>query len=102
MHGDVKLPPPPVVMGHEMSGEVLECGSDIAQLTPYDLQPGTRVVVPFIIPCGACHFCNKGKEDLCENFVKFNRSYTAHQPRTSTPTPTQHPLFSHSLPTSCA
>jgi Zn-dependent alcohol dehydrogenase len=25
------------------------------------------------MPCGTCHYCVKGKEDLCETFFKFNR-----------------------------
>jgi len=37
------------------------------------LKVGQRVVSPFIMPCGACPYCVKGLEDLCETFFTFNR-----------------------------
>ena len=90
MHGDVKFPTP-AVMGHEMSGEVVDCGADVASYTDFDLRPGTKVAVPFIIPCGSCHYCNKGKEDLCEKFVKFNRSAAVSPPALPTSPPCPSP-----------
>lgn len=49
------------VLGHEPMGEVVEVGSAITSL-----KPGDRVVVPFTISCGACHFCNKQLFSCCE------------------------------------
>ena len=72
MKGATKFPTP-AVMGHEVSGEVVHCGEDAALLTSFDLHPGRRVVIPFILPCGSCRSCAKGREDLCEKFATLNR-----------------------------
>src|SRR5699024_7334749 len=37
------------------------------------LQPGARVVCSFIMPCGYCRHCERGLEDICENFFHYNR-----------------------------
>ena len=72
MKGGIKFPIP-AVLGHEMSGEIVHCGDDLPAYTSYSLTPGQRVVVPFILPCGVCRQCTKGREDLCDNFVLYNR-----------------------------
>jgi threonine dehydrogenase-like Zn-dependent dehydrogenase len=53
-HGDV--------LGHEFMGEVVEKGSDVA-----NLDVGDRVVVPFPIACGSCAACRHGLFSVCEN-----------------------------------
>ena len=35
--------------------------------------PGDRVACSFIMPCGACGYCVRGREDLCETFFAYNR-----------------------------
>src|SRR6187431_818653 len=49
------------VLGHENMGEVVEVGSDVA-----NLKVGDRVVVPFVIACGECFFCKRGDFSGCE------------------------------------
>ena len=49
------------VLGHEPMGIVEEVGSAVK-----NLKRGDRVVVPFIIACGACFFCTKGLFAACE------------------------------------
>jgi threonine dehydrogenase-like Zn-dependent dehydrogenase len=49
------------ILGHEFMGEVVEVGSGNAKL-----KVGDRVVVPFIICCGECFFCQKGLWSCCE------------------------------------
>ena len=49
------------VLGHEPMGEVVEVGSDVK-----NLRVGDRVVVPFVISCGACWFCQQGLFALCD------------------------------------
>lgn len=49
--------------GHEICGEVVECGEGVAQ----DLKPGQKIVVASLTRCGECYFCNRGLDHLCEN-----------------------------------
>lgn len=50
------------ILGHEFMGEVIEIGQDVKKF-----QKGERVVVPFTISCGHCHFCNHQLYSLCDN-----------------------------------
>jgi len=54
--------PHSMVMGHEFMGIVEEVGSGVS-----NLRVGDRVVVPFPISCGTCHFCNMSLPTHCEN-----------------------------------
>jgi Zn-dependent alcohol dehydrogenase len=65
--------PIPCVLGHEITGEVVEHGAHTDPATVHRLPVGSRVVGSFIMPCGGCFFCVKGQEDLCETFFKYNR-----------------------------
>ncbi|XP_010521416.1 PREDICTED: uncharacterized protein LOC104800311 [Tarenaya hassleriana] len=64
----------PCVVGHEVTGEVVEHGqltdSKIIERFPI----GSRVVGAFIMPCGNCSYCSKGHDDLCEDFFAYNRA----------------------------
>nr|GMC60964.1 alcohol dehydrogenase 1B [Ipomoea batatas] len=64
----------PCVVGHEITGEVVEHGpltdSKIVERFPV----GAQVVGAFIMPCGSCGFCSKGQDDLCEAFFAYNRA----------------------------
>ncbi|KAK2965110.1 hypothetical protein RJ640_026120 [Escallonia rubra] len=64
----------PCVLGHEITGEVVEHGpltdTKIIQRFPV----GAHVVGAFIMPCGSCFFCSKGQDDLCEDFFAYNRA----------------------------
>lgn len=50
------------VLGHEFMGEIVETGTEVTTL-----KKGDRVVVPFTISCGYCHFCNNELYSLCDN-----------------------------------
>lgn len=50
------------VLGHEFMGEVVEVGKEVKTL-----QKGDRVVVPFTIACGNCHYCKNGLTAACDN-----------------------------------
>lgn len=52
----------PRVMGHEYAGHVVEIGADVTRF-----QPGDRVVEAPIHPCGECHQCEIGEENVCQN-----------------------------------
>ncbi|WP_030925242.1 formaldehyde dehydrogenase, glutathione-independent [Streptosporangium amethystogenes] len=51
-----------LVLGHEITGEVVEVGPD-AEFT----KVGDLVSVPFNISCGRCRNCKEGKTGICEN-----------------------------------
>lgn len=52
-------PPMPLVLGHEIAGEVAAVGSDV------DIPIGERVLVYYYDGCGACDWCRRGLENLC-------------------------------------
>ncbi|WP_312917540.1 alcohol dehydrogenase catalytic domain-containing protein [Kocuria sp.] len=53
--------PEGMVMGHEMTGEVVEIGSDVEFLKEGDL-----VSVPFNVACGRCRNCRNGRTEVCQ------------------------------------
>jgi len=53
---------PPLIMGHEASGEVAQVGANIT-----DLKPGDRVTFDSTVYCGKCHYCVRGDVNLCDN-----------------------------------
>jgi L-iditol 2-dehydrogenase len=53
----------PVVLGHELCGEVTATGPGVT-----GVRSGDRVVVHHHAPCGACERCARGDETLCERF----------------------------------
>ena len=50
------------ILGHEFMGEVVDVGRKVT-----NLKVGDRVVVPFTIACGHCHFCHGQLWSLCDN-----------------------------------
>jgi glutathione-independent formaldehyde dehydrogenase len=54
--------PAGLVLGHEITGEVLETGRDVLYV-----KKGDVVSVPFNIACGRCRNCNEGKTGICLN-----------------------------------
>ncbi|OPZ09924.1 MAG: Glutathione-independent formaldehyde dehydrogenase [candidate division BRC1 bacterium ADurb.BinA292] len=54
--------PPGLVLGHEITGEVIECGRDVEFIKQGDI-----VSVPFNIACGRCRNCKEGKTGICLN-----------------------------------
>ena len=56
---DVK---PPVVLGHELAGEVEKIRSQVTTV-----KPGDHVTIDPNIYCGKCHFCQIGKKQMCQN-----------------------------------
>jgi glutathione-independent formaldehyde dehydrogenase len=54
--------PKGLVLGHEITGEVIELGRDVEFI-----QKGDLCSVPFNIACGRCRNCKEGKTGVCEN-----------------------------------
>ena len=55
---------PPLIVGHEFVGEVLEIGSNVHDIAPGDIVSGEGHVV-----CGRCRHCRAGRWHLCANTV---------------------------------
>lgn len=56
----------PMVLGHEVSGEIVEIGDDVAGLAVGDL-----VAVSPSRPCGGCGYCLDGLPNHCENMAFY-------------------------------
>jgi glutathione-independent formaldehyde dehydrogenase len=54
--------PSGLVLGHEITGEIIEKGRDVEFLGVGDI-----VSVPFNIACGRCRMCKEGKTGICLN-----------------------------------
>jgi len=55
---------PPVILGHELSGDVIKVGEKVK-----NIKIGDRVSVDPNLYCGKCYFCANGKKHLCEHMV---------------------------------
>jgi aryl-alcohol dehydrogenase len=57
---------PPVVLGHEGAGVVLEAGQDLKSV-----RPGDHVVLSYQ-SCGRCGPCRQGRPTACQHFWELN------------------------------
>lgn len=57
--------PPPVVLGHEGAGIVVEVGEGVSGLAA-----GDAVVSSFVSMCGKCRYCQTGRPQLCDQAAK--------------------------------
>lgn len=55
----------PIILGHELAGEVVRVGSQVR-----NVKPGDRVAVEPGVTCGRCHHCKSGRYNLCPD-VQF-------------------------------
>jgi L-iditol 2-dehydrogenase len=53
---------PPIIMGHEASGEITAVGAEADQAWM-----GKRVTFDSTIYCGRCEYCQKGQVNLCDS-----------------------------------
>ncbi|MBI4445260.1 MAG: zinc-binding dehydrogenase [Acidobacteria bacterium] len=61
-HGVPTFQQPPLILGHEPAGVVVECAPDVR-----GWKEGDRVLIPAIFSCGHCYYCRRGRENLCQN-----------------------------------
>jgi 6-hydroxycyclohex-1-ene-1-carbonyl-CoA dehydrogenase len=54
---------PPLVLGHEIAGTVVDAAERHAGLI------GRDVIVPAVIPCDACELCRSGHDNACLNQI---------------------------------
>ena len=57
----------PRVLGHEMTGEVVEVGENVK-----DFEVGDRVFVSHHVPCNECRYCLDGLHTVCETLHSTN------------------------------
>ena len=60
--GISKIDSLPVTLGHEVAGRVEKVGAQVANLAA-----GDRVCVHYLVTCGRCDFCKRGKEQFCRS-----------------------------------
>lgn len=55
----------PLVLGHEVAGEVVEAGDGVEKF-----KVGDRVAATHHVPCNTCHYCLTGHHTVCETLLK--------------------------------
>ena len=56
----------PIIPGHEFAGEIVEIKGDSEGFAV-----GDKVVVPPLIPCYKCQYCQMGEYSLCEDYSYY-------------------------------
>jgi 2-desacetyl-2-hydroxyethyl bacteriochlorophyllide A dehydrogenase len=54
---------PPYILGHEITGAIVDTGSAVIEL-----KKGDRVVIDPAVPCNECFNCRSGKPEYCANY----------------------------------
>lgn len=62
--------PTPAVVGHEIAGTVVALGPGTERAA---VRVGDQVAGGFLMPCGSCEACGRGRDDLCDPFFSLNR-----------------------------
>ena len=57
----------PLVLGHEIAGEIVSVGHDIKRY-----RKGDRVFVSHHVPCNTCHYCLNGHYSVCDTLRSTN------------------------------
>lgn len=62
--------PLPLILGHEISGSVVAAGEESSDWL------GQAVIVPAVVPCGACPACETGRPTICrDQFMPGNHGH---------------------------
>ena len=56
-----RLPKAPLVLGHEIAGEVVEIGDSVSKF-----KTGDRVIATHHVPCNTCHHCMRQNHSSCQ------------------------------------
>ncbi len=62
-----RLVEPPIVLGHEVAGDVEEAGEGVSRF-----KKGDRAILLHHIPCFVCDYCRHGHHTMCEDFRPSN------------------------------
>jgi 2-desacetyl-2-hydroxyethyl bacteriochlorophyllide A dehydrogenase len=60
LNGKLEGANPPMILGHEMAGAIVEVGSEVKHVSP-----GDRVTIDSIVGCGQCGDCVQGRSQFC-------------------------------------
>jgi len=62
-----RVPKAPIVLGHEVAGDVVEVGEGVTNVAA-----GDRVVVSHHVPCNCCRYCETGNHTACHTLHTTN------------------------------
>jgi D-arabinose 1-dehydrogenase-like Zn-dependent alcohol dehydrogenase len=68
-HGTPTFKPPPLILGHEISGTVAALGPGVSGHAV-----GERVLAAAVVSCGRCEPCRMGRENLCDGSVMLGNT----------------------------
>jgi 6-hydroxycyclohex-1-ene-1-carbonyl-CoA dehydrogenase len=68
-HGVPTFKKPPLVLGHEISGNISSLGPHVS-----DWKEGDPVLLPAVYGCGQCRMCREGRENICQDMVMFGNN----------------------------
>lgn len=57
----------PLVLGHEVAGEVASVGAGVDKF-----KPGDRIAAAHHVPCNTCHYCLNGHHTVCDTLRSTN------------------------------
>jgi L-iditol 2-dehydrogenase len=81
--------PEPIVLGHEVVGQVTVIGAGVSRFAP-----GDRIVVAHHVPCFHCHYCRRGSASMCRHFKRVNLDPGGFAERVRVPAPNvEHAAF---------
>ncbi len=62
-----RLPKAPLVLGHEIAGEIVKVGKDVNNWVV-----GSRVFVSHHVPCNMCRYCLSDHHSVCDTLARTN------------------------------
>lgn len=68
-HGVKTFKEPPLILGHEPAGTVAALGDGVE-----GWNEGDRVMIPAVLSCGHCHYCRKGRENICAQMIMLGNN----------------------------
>jgi 2-desacetyl-2-hydroxyethyl bacteriochlorophyllide A dehydrogenase len=57
---------PPMILGHEIAGRIVETGCNVQRV-----RPGDRVTIDSVVGCGQCDLCRQGRYQFCADGFEF-------------------------------
>lgn len=58
----------PLVLGHEVAGDVAAVGPGVQRF-----KPGDRIAATHHVPCNTCHYCLSGHHTVCDTLLRGTR-----------------------------